>query len=171
MKYFYFCTLAAVVLAAGCNNDSAQISESDAPLVMDSAPPATVDSHAHPTEGPHHGTLIELGNEEYHAELVHDETTVTIYILDAVATKATPIDATDIAINLVHEGKAEQFKLVATPDADDPAGKSSRFTLQNAELVKELEHDHAAAKLSVVIGGKAYRGEIHHDHAGHDHAH
>jgi hypothetical protein len=43
--------------------------------------------------------------------------------------------------------------------------------LQNAELVKELEHDHAAAKLSVVIGGKAYRGEIHHNHAGHDHAH
>ncbi len=27
--------------------------------------------HAHPTHGPHGGDLIELGNEEYHAELVH----------------------------------------------------------------------------------------------------
>ena len=28
-------------------------------------------AHAHPSEGPHGGDLIELGNEEYHAELVH----------------------------------------------------------------------------------------------------
>lgn len=27
--------------------------------------------HAHPTHGPHGGDLIELGNEQYHAELVH----------------------------------------------------------------------------------------------------
>lgn len=27
--------------------------------------------HAHPSHGPHGGDLIELGNEEYHAELVH----------------------------------------------------------------------------------------------------
>lgn len=27
--------------------------------------------HAHPSHGPHSGDLIELGNEEYHAELVH----------------------------------------------------------------------------------------------------
>lgn len=27
--------------------------------------------HAHPTHGPHGGDLIELGNEEFHAELLH----------------------------------------------------------------------------------------------------
>jgi hypothetical protein len=27
--------------------------------------------HAHPSHGPHGGDLIELGNEEYHAELIH----------------------------------------------------------------------------------------------------
>jgi hypothetical protein len=43
--------------------------------------------------------------------------------------------------------------------------------LQDAELIEELEHAHAAAKLSVLIGGKSYRGDIKHDHAGHDHAH
>ena len=30
-------------------------------------------AHAHPSEGPHGGDLIELGNENYHAELVHPE--------------------------------------------------------------------------------------------------
>ncbi len=54
---------------------------------MDAPPPATVDVHSHPTEGPHHGTLIELGKEEYHAELVHDDKMVTIYILDSAAKK------------------------------------------------------------------------------------
>ena len=50
------------------------------------APPAAHEhdhGHAHPSEGPHHGALIELGKEDYHAEIVHDEKTdtVTIYIL------------------------------------------------------------------------------------------
>ena len=61
--------------------------------------------------------------------------------------------------------------VAASPDAGDPSGKSSRFALQDAELIEELEHAHAAAKLSVLIGGKSYRGDIKHDHAGHDHAH
>lgn len=171
MKHLCLCALATVLLFAGCNSESTNSNNSDSPIVMDAAPPATVESHGHASEGPHHGTLIELGKEEFHAELVHDNNSVTIYILDSNATKATPIDAADVSINMVHDGKPEQFKLVASPDAEDPAGKSSRFTLQNAELVEDLEHEDSAAKLSVIIGGKPYRGEIHHDHTGHDHAH
>ncbi|XZE33837.1 hypothetical protein SH501x_004646 [Pirellulaceae bacterium SH501] len=156
----------------GCNpKDSSSESGSSASLTMDAPPPATVDVHSHPTEGPHHGTLIELGKEEYHAELVHDDKMVTIYILDSAAKTAVPIDSLELVINLVHDGKPEQFKLAASPDAGDPSGKSSRFALQDAELIEELEHAHAAAKLSVLIGGKSYRGDIKHDHAGHDHAH
>ena len=156
----------------GCNqSDSGAKPESNSSLAMDMPPPATVEVHSHPTEGPHHGTLIELGKEEYHAELVHDDKTVTIYILDSAAKTAVPIDSLELVINLVHDGKPEQFKLAASPDAGDPSGKSSRFALQDAELIEELEHAHAAAKLSVLIGGKSYRGDIKHDHAGHDHAH
>ncbi|MBN8604927.1 MAG: hypothetical protein J0M26_28260 [Planctomycetes bacterium] len=156
----------------GCNqSDSGAKPESNSSLSMDMPPPATVEVHSHPTEGPHHGTLIELGKEEYHAELVHDDKTVTIYILDSAAKAAVPIDAQELVINLVHAGKPEQFKLAASPDAGDPSGKSSRFSLQDAELIVELEHDHAAAKLSVLIGGKSYRGDIKHNHEGHDHAH
>jgi len=141
-----------------------------------SAPPKPGPSAAvHPTEGPHHGGLIELGNEEYHAELVHDEAagSVTVYVLDATAKSAVPIDAAELLINLSHDGKAEQFKLAAQADADDPAGKSSRFVSTAAELAEELDHDGSEAQLVLTIAGKQFRGTIEHnhdgDHAGHDH--
>lgn len=165
-------TLVSVCGFLGCSpKDSGSQANSSASLTVDTPPPATVEIHSHPTEGPHHGSLIELGKEEYHAELVHDDKTVTIYILDSAAKSAVPVDAKELVINLLHDGKPEQFKLAASPDANDPSGKSSRFVLQSSELIEELEHDHAAAKLSVLIDGKSYRGDIKHDHAGHDHAH
>lgn len=122
--------------------------------------------HGHPSEGPHHGSLIELGGEEYHAEFVHDEDagTVTIYILDGAAKEAVAIDAPEIAINLKHGGKGEQFKLAATPDDGDPQGKSSRFVSTDKELGEDLEHEDADASLVLKINGKSYRGAISHDH-------
>ncbi|MCO6042729.1 hypothetical protein NG895_02305 [Aeoliella sp. ICT_H6.2] len=138
--------------------------------VETSAPPATVDAHNHPTEGPHHGSLIELGNEEYHAELVHDEQSgsVTIYVLDSAAKASVPIDAKELTINLSHDGQAEQFTLTADPDSGDPQGMASRFVSSDAELAEELDHDHAEAQLVLNIDGKQYRGAVHHDHEGHD---
>ena len=131
------------------------------------------DEHDHPSEGPHHGSLIELGNEEYHAELVHDDAagTVTIYLLDSTAQTATPTDIKELQINLSHDGKAEQFSLVASPDSGDPAGKASRFVSSDAELAEELDHEGVQAQLVVSIAGKQYRGAIEHDddHEGHDH--
>uniref|UniRef100_A0A7C2P8B3 Uncharacterized protein n=1 Tax=Schlesneria paludicola TaxID=360056 RepID=A0A7C2P8B3_9PLAN len=132
------------------------------------------DDHAHPTEGPHHGDLVELGNEEYHAEIVHGGSgEVTIYVLDSGATKAVPIEATEVTINLSHEGEAEQFKLPAAPDAGDPDGKSSRFTLKDEHLAEDLDAEGAVAKLVITINGKQYTAKIEHDHGheGHDHAH
>lgn len=129
--------------------------------------------HAHPTEGTHGGALIELGNEEYHAELIHDEKggSVTIYLLDAHAEKAVPIDATELTINLKHDGMGEQFKLAAAPDAGDPEGKSSKFVSTEAELAEDLDHEGAEAQLVVTIEGKQFRGEIAHDHDHEGHAH
>lgn len=160
-----------VMAAAGCSGESA----SNGPET--SAPPDTVDSHeghnhAHPSEGPHHGDLIELGNEEYHAELLHDEEagTVTIYVLDGAAMAQVPIDATEIAINAKHDGTPEQFPLAASPDANDPEGKSSRFVSDDKELAAHLDEDGADPRLVLTINGKSYRGEITHSHD-HDHEH
>lgn len=92
------------------------------------APPAGP-AHAHPTEGPHLGALIELGKEDYHAELVHDEKTdtITVYILDATARKPVPITAKELMLNLKAGNKPYQFPLKACPQAGEPAGVASAF--------------------------------------------
>jgi hypothetical protein len=78
-----------------------------------SPPPGTVapahDDHGHASEGPHHGALVELGNEEYHAEVVHDDTTgsVTVYLLDSSAKKSATTTATEAVINLKHGDSPE----------------------------------------------------------------
>lgn len=140
----------------------------------DPPPPPPGAEEGHPTEGPHHGGLIELGKEEYHAELVHDEkaATVTIYLLDGpTAKEAVSTDAKDVTINVKHDGKPEQFKLAAQPDEGDPEGTSSRFVSKDAELIKHLDEEGAEAALVVKINGKQFNGKISHshDHAGHAH--
>jgi hypothetical protein len=131
------------------------------------------DEHDHATVGPHGGGLIELGNEQFHAELVHDEESgaVTVYMLGADAKSVNPIDGTELSINLTHDGQAEQFKLAAVPDANDPQGMSSRFRSTDAELGEDLEHDETRPQLVVTIGGKQYRGRVEHGEHGHKAGH
>lgn len=129
------------------------------------------EGHEHPSEGPHHGDLVELGNEEFHAEVVHGEAgSVTVYILDGAAKVAVPIDATELTINIAHDGAAEQFKLPADREAADPEGKSSRFSLKDEELAGDLDNHDAVAKLVVMIDGKSFSGKIEHKHEG-EHSH
>lgn len=165
--------LLGIALAAAffCGCDSGKSSPDNVKVSTDQAPPTTVDAHEHPTEGPHHGTLVELGKEEYHAEVVHSKDSVTVYILDSKAKSASPIDAAEVVINVVHEGQPEQFKLPPSPEAGETDGKSSRYTSNDPELAAHIDDEAAAPKLSLSIGGKPYRGEIHHDHDGHDHDH
>lgn len=163
-------TLLATSLLVGCDGGQ---SNTPTPSTTSSTPAADV--HNHPTEGPHHGDLVELGNEEYHAEIVHgDGGQVTVYILDSQAAAAVPIDASEVVINLSHDGQAEQFKLPAAADANDPAGKSSRYTLTDEELASDLDAEGTAAKVVITIDGKPFSGKIEHQHEGangHEHAH
>lgn len=128
--------------------------------------------HGHASQGPHKGALIELGEEEYHGEIVVDEKAhvVTVYVLGSNAKDAVPIEATEVVINLKHGDKPEQFKLKSAPQKTDPKGKSSRFSLKDDELVHDL--DHAQAQLRIKIAGKSFVGKIvldDHEHADHDH--
>jgi len=168
LKNWLACASVAV-WSAGCGGPASGPTSPAAAAA--NAAPAEADAHAHPTHGPHAGELIELGNEEYHAELLHDDKSVTIYILDSAAKTAVPIDATEVRINLQHDGQPEQFTLAATPDAGDPAGKSSKFSSQDAELAADIEHAEAKARLVVTINGQQYNGEIVHDHGGEGHGH
>jgi hypothetical protein len=128
--------------------------------------------HVHAEKGPHGGMLIELGNEEFHAELLHNEVTnlVTIYLLDGSAKNPVAIEAPQISVNVRLGDAGQQFFLTAESADGDPAGTSSRFTSQEAALAEALHHDDAQSQLVLTIQGKQFRGAIAHDHP-HDHRH
>lgn len=129
------------------------------------------DDHDHAATGPHGGEIIELGTADYHAEIVH-EGEATVYILDGSAKAPAALAATEISVNLSHDGKSEQFKLAAKPAAGDPAGKSSVFSSSEPELVADLKEGHAEVQLVLMIDGKQFRGTLEHDHEGEEgHAH
>lgn len=168
-------SLAFLTFQSGCEKAISTAGTPSTPAAV-SAPPPDTHAHVHPTEGPHGGSLVELGNEEYHAELIHDDAagTVTIWILDSAAKAMVAIDATTVTINLKHDGQGEQFELKATPDTADPAGKSSRFVSSDKELAEDLDHEGNEAQLVLTINGKQFRGALAHSHGeggheGHDH--
>ncbi|ADG66515.1 hypothetical protein Plim_0668 [Planctopirus limnophila DSM 3776] len=157
-------------LMAGCGGEPSSAKQTTTSATP--AKPHDDHGHAHSAEGPHHGQLVELGNDEYHAEVVHDDEagTVTIYLLDGSAKNSVPIEATDVIVNVSLEGKAEQFKLPATPDTNDPAGKSSKFVSQDKVLCEKLDAHGVSAKLVVTVDGKPFSGKLAHSHDhGHDH--
>lgn len=131
-----------------------------------SAPPAA--GHAHAEKGPHGGPLLELGDEEYHIEVMVDEkaNTLTLYVLDSAAKAAVPTDAKEAVINLKHAGKPEQFKLPAAKLKTDPMGLASSFQVKNEELIHDLHHKNNDARLSLKIKGKSYTAklDLKHDH-------
>lgn len=162
-SYWFSASVLSVVVAfglAGCGGKDDKATGKDGKKAAEA-------EHAHPTDGPHGGHLIELGNEEYHAELAHDDKThtVSIYLLDATAKKAVPIDAKEVKVNLVVGGKPSQYSLPAKPLEGEPAGQSSRFELADEAFMEALEAKTTKGRLSVTISGKDFSGAIeHHEH-------
>ena len=116
--------------------------------------------------------MIELGEEEYHAELTHDEATktVTVYLLDKEAKGAVAIGDAEIVLNLVADGQPTQVKLAASPQEGDAAGQSSRFSITDEKVLEMLEGPKTTGRLNVTINGKAYLGTVeHHEHGEHKH--
>ena len=128
-----------------------------------------VHAHVHPAEGPHQGSLIELGREDYHAELVHDPAThtMTIYLLDAAAKNAVTIPAKQLSLNLLVAGKPQQYQLTAQPQPTDQEGMCSAFSSASETMCKALDAKGTTGRLNVPIGGKVFSGRI----DAHTHAH
>ncbi len=145
----------ACMILTGCDGNKA---------TPTSAPTAATQhaEHDHPSEGPHHGELIELGKEEYHAELLHDDAThtMTVYVLDSTAKLTVPIEAKELVVNLVVAGKPKQFRLSAKPDPKDPAPLSSCFTLVSEALCEALDDKTMTGRINLEINGKAFVGTL-----------
>lgn len=161
--------LLVMSLAAGCDQPAEPVEQPASPsepIEINEAPPPPLSGHDHPDHGPHNGTLIELGGEDYHAELVQDKQAalVTVYLLDRSAEMLMPIEATEVTLNLIHGGQPKQFKLTASPEETDPTGQSSRFTLTDPQLLEALDHEKSEARLVVLIKGLQYTGKVEHHH-------
>jgi len=164
--------LSAALVLTGCNTSTPPAAPAAAPSGASAG-----DDHAHGTaghteEGPHHGHLIELGEEEYHAELTHDDATktITVYLLDKEAKTPVPIADAEIVLNLVADGQPTQVKLAAAPQEGDPAGQSSRFSITDEKVLETLEAPQTTGRLNVTINGKTYSGTVeHHEHGAHKH--
>jgi hypothetical protein len=165
----WVCTSIALstIMLLGCSTDSG--SPPQAKTGQDDQGSA----HAHPSKGPHGESLIELGNDDFHAELVRDGEAgqIEIYLLDATVSVAVPIEAAEVTVNLRRDGEAHQFQVAARATAEDPPGRSSCFASTQKELADELNHDHLHGQLVVTIDGKQYRGDIGHSHDDEPHTH
>ncbi len=139
-------------------------------LAQQGSAPKTAAKHDHSAHGPHHGDLIEIGNDEYHAEVVIDEVKkqLVLYLFDAHVKSYVAIDAPSLAVNLKMAGKPVQLKLKPIPQDIDKFGFASRFGIESPELLDALHAGHADAKIALKIGKKAYSIKLEHDH---DHAH
>jgi hypothetical protein len=158
---FLLVGIAGLALLAGCNSANQGFHEVKKGARVKDQP------HSH-EEGPHGGHLVELGEEEYHAELALDPkaSKITLYILDSTAKKPVPIDAKEIKLELTIGGQPKSFAAKAVPDKDDPSGKSSRFEVADNADIKANIKDEEDLKGSVTapIGGKTYTGKIVHEH-------
>ena len=136
---------------------------------------AAAEEHGH--EGPHGGHVIELGSENHHVELTHDDDSprVAVYVLDGTAKMAAPIDAESVVINVSVDGKPTQYTLPAVAQPGDPPGKSSYFELESGPLhvvvSGESEAADTHARISITIDGKPYVGLIETEEHDHDHDH
>lgn len=133
--------------------------------------PAVHDDHGHGEKGPHGGSIVELGEEEFHAEIVldHDAHALRVFVLGKDAKTAEPTSATEVIVAI--EGK-DAVTLKAAPQEGDGEGKSSRFELVDEKLVDAiLDAKFLHGDLRIAIGDKPYSGHIdmHLDDVQHEH--
>lgn len=126
--------------------------------------------HDHGHGGLHGGHVMELGNEEYHAEWDHDESgKIDVYILDGAMKKDVAIAAETLEIKTKVGDKEKAYTLEAVNAAD---GKASQFQITDKTLLTILESvgEGTSATLEVSIDGKPYsqKFEAHEEH-GHKH--
>lgn len=127
-------------------------------------------SHDHAIEAPHGGEILELGADEYHAELCVDEKedVVTVYILDGSAKEEVPITAPFLMVNVKSAGKPVQFRLTPIRAEGQTEGPTACYALKSGSLMKLLHTSGANPRLAMRIGKKAYVARIAHSH---NHAH
>lgn len=120
--------------------------------------------HDHAHHGPHEGHLIELGEEEFHAEWTHDDATgkVTIYVLDAAIKKEVPIAAETVTIVVKNKADEKSYELAAVNRTTGEMPTAHQFEIIDKELLGVLETigGDISATLKIDVNGKKFDGKI-----------
>lgn len=152
----------ALLLMTGCS------SSSDTGNQKATEPADPHAGHDHSSLGPHGGHILELGNEDYHAEWRFDNNSgkVTIYLLDAAVKKAVTTTATSISVQVTEGDNVRDYELPAINQSEDDPPTTSEFESDDssAELgvfLKGVGHG-IDATLKVTIGDKEYTGAFGH---------
>ncbi len=131
--------------------------------------------HGEEHKAPHGGTLVELGDHKYHAEIVWDEKakSITVFLLDGEAKSPVSISSTELVLNIETGGKQSQHKLAAKPlDDDGEDGQSSRFVTTDTALFESFhDNDSTAGQINLTIQDKPFAIVVTHKHHDHDHDH
>jgi hypothetical protein len=165
--------LAVAITVGGCGPGETEPAD-ESPVRVEGAPPPLVDSagehagHLHPTEGLHGGHLYEVGNEQYYAEMLHDESThkVTVHLLDSAAKQPVTTTEAEISLQLFREGQFVTYTLQAVGAGETGA---SQFEVVSEELCELMDHDKKVrGRMHVAIGGESFTVTIEHDPHEHD---
>ncbi len=128
--------LVFALAAAGCQSapaEKASPAATPAPTA-EAAKAAPEAEHEH--AAPHGGTLVELGEEFAHLEIVLDAATgrLTAYALDGEAEKAVRVKTSGIEIGIRDPALTLKLEGVANSLTGETAGDTSEFTAQNDKL-------------------------------------
>ena len=121
--------------------------------------------HGH-GKGPNGGHLLELGEEEYHAEFVFDPKTkkTTLYISGKDYHKPQPINAEEVFLELKVGEEIAEVPFTAAPLEGEKDGTSSRFELPGDQLPDGIAgEDEFNGTVHITIGEKEYSAEITHE--------
>ena len=160
--------LALSFCVVGCEaakNDARTFKDTD--NVQNTAPPEA--AHAH---GPNGGHVLELGEEEFHAEVAMDASRkLTVYLLDEAVKAPKPVENGTLQIATKDGDKEVVLDLAAAPLEGEADGKCSRFELAADKVpgaVMDIEG--LTGDLSLKFGDKTLKTSLteEHDH-GHDH--
>jgi hypothetical protein len=125
--------------------------------------------HGHEDTGPHGGHIVEIGEEQLHAEWTHDDGEVVVYLLDSSAKSDVTISAATISITTKIGENETTYELPAVAPEN---GQSSRFALSDPSMVEALKAVGPGVEATIVVhvDGKPLTGEFeHHEHGGHKH--
>ena len=120
MKRFLLLLSLGVFTFAGCSKNREPASQLD----------ESRDHHVH--QGPHQGTLVELGNHQYSLEFVHDPAAgaLSLYVLDAHAENFIRLPEPSVEAIVQRNGQPASLTLtaVANEATGETVGNTSQFT-------------------------------------------